>query len=99
MAVYFLDGRRIGQGQAGLDVLRRRITKMPKGSQADKELSAAVFIAHGDGRHAPRVAASPPNRRIELTMNYYTDPILLDVAGAVEKLPDFGVGKSAAAER
>ena len=27
--------------------------------------------------------------RIELTMNYYTDPILLDVAGAVEALPDF----------
>jgi hypothetical protein len=26
--------------------------------------------------------------RIELTMNYYTDPVLLDVAGAVEALPD-----------
>jgi hypothetical protein len=28
--------------------------------------------------------------RIELTMNYYTDPTLLDVAGAVNALPAFG---------
>ena len=27
--------------------------------------------------------------RMELTMNFYTDPVLLDVAGAVEALPDF----------
>lgn len=27
--------------------------------------------------------------RIELTMNYYTDPTLLDVAGTVGALPDF----------
>jgi hypothetical protein len=27
-------------------------------------------------------------------MNYYTDPILLDVDGAVEALPDFGAGKA-----
>jgi len=27
---------------------------------------------------------------IELTMNYYTDPTLLDVAGAVNALPAFG---------
>ncbi len=26
---------------------------------------------------------------IELTMNYYTDPVLLDVAGAMNALPDF----------
>ena len=38
--------------------------------------------------------AAMRHSRIELTMNYYTDPILLDVAGAVEKLPDFGAGKA-----
>jgi len=26
---------------------------------------------------------------MELTINYYTDPVLLDIAGAVESLPDF----------
>jgi hypothetical protein len=26
---------------------------------------------------------------MELTMTFYTDPVLLDVAGAVEALPDF----------
>jgi len=32
--------------------------------------------------------------RIELTMNYYTDPVLLDVAGAMNSLPDFSSGQS-----
>jgi hypothetical protein len=35
--------------------------------------------------------------RMELTNQYYTDPILLDVAGAVNSLPDFvpsGVAES-----
>jgi len=30
---------------------------------------------------------------LELTMNIYTDPALLDVAGAVEALPRFGTGR------
>ena len=33
--------------------------------------------------------AATRHSRIELTMNYYTDPVLLDVAGAVEALPNF----------
>ncbi len=38
----------------------------------------------------PRTAmAAMRHSRIELTMNYYTDPILLDVAGAVNSLPEF----------
>jgi len=43
----------------------------------------------------PRTAmAAMRHSRIELTMNYYTDPVLLDFAGAVESLPDFaGTGK------
>ena len=38
----------------------------------------------------PRVAqAAMRHSRIELTTNFYTDPALLDVAGAVNALPDF----------
>jgi hypothetical protein len=37
----------------------------------------------------PRIAQDlMRHSRIKLTMDYYTDPILLDVAGAVESLPD-----------
>ena len=36
-----------------------------------------------------RAMAAMRHSRIELTMNYYTDPILLDVAGAVGALPNF----------
>ena len=38
----------------------------------------------------PRVAqAAMRHSRIELTTNFYTDPALLDVNGAVNALPDF----------
>lgn len=38
----------------------------------------------------PRTAmAAMRHSRIELTMNFYTDPVLLDIAGAVEALPNF----------
>jgi integrase len=38
----------------------------------------------------PRVAmAAMRHSRIELTMNLYTDPALLDVAGAINALPSF----------
>jgi len=47
----------------------------------------------------PRVAqAALRHSRIELTMNLYTDPALLDVAGAVNALPDFVEGRSGAAQ-
>jgi integrase len=46
----------------------------------------------------PRVAQQAMRHsRMELTNQYYTDPILLDVAGAVNSLPDFvpsGVAES-----
>jgi len=38
--------------------------------------------------------AAMRHSRIELTMNYYTDPVLLDVAGAVEALPEFRASTS-----
>ena len=54
-------------------------------------------LQHTFGTHlaragvAPRVAmAAMRHSSLELTMNVYTDPALLDVAGAVEALPAFG---------
>ncbi len=37
--------------------------------------------------------------RIELTMTYYTNPVLLDVAGAMNSLPDFSSGQGGSAGR
>ena len=37
--------------------------------------------------------------RIDLTMNYYTAPVLLDVAGAMNALPDFSSGQGDSASR
>ena len=41
------------------------------------------------GVHPRTAMAAMRHSRIELTMNLYTDPVLLDVAGAVEALPSF----------
>ena len=41
--------------------------------------------------------AAMRHSRIDLTVSYYTDPILLDVAGAMESLPDFQTPGSARA--
>ena len=41
------------------------------------------------GVHPRTAMAAMRHSRIELTMNYYTDPTLLDVAGAVNALPAF----------
>lgn len=53
-------------------------------------------MSHNFGTHLsasgghPRTAmAAMRHSRMELTMNYYTDATLLDVAGAVRALPDF----------
>ena len=49
---------------------------------------------------APRVAqAAMRHSSIDLTMNAYTDPRLLDVQGAVESLPDFSVTNEPAENR
>jgi len=52
-------------------------------------------LRHTFGTHLSRVGVEPRtaqaamrHSRIDLTMNVYTDPRLLDVAGAVERLPD-----------
>ncbi|MCD4824940.1 MAG: tyrosine-type recombinase/integrase [Phycisphaerae bacterium] len=53
-------------------------------------------LRHTFGTHlaragvAPRTAmAAMRHSKIELTMNVYTDPALLDIAGAVDSLPAF----------
>jgi integrase len=48
----------------------------------------------------PRVAmAAMRHSRIELTMNLYTDPVLLDVAGAVQSLPSFAADQDSQRRR
>ncbi|MEX0652558.1 MAG: tyrosine-type recombinase/integrase [Phycisphaeraceae bacterium] len=46
------------------------------------------------GVHPRTAMAAMRHSRMELTMNYYTDPTLLDVAGAVNALPAFGTSRS-----
>ena len=49
---------------------------------------------------APRTAqAAMRHSSLDLTMNVYTDPTLLDVAGAVEVLPDLSVTDESADAR
>jgi len=47
------------------------------------------------GNVAPRVAqAAMRHSTIDLTMNVYTDPQLLDVAGALDRLPELWLASS-----
>ncbi|MFA5291907.1 MAG: site-specific integrase [Phycisphaerae bacterium] len=62
-------------------------------------------LRHTFGTHlskagvAPRVAhAAMRHSSIDLTMNIYTDPTLLDVAGAINSLPKFTVSQSNSAK-
>jgi len=49
------------------------------------------------GVHPRTAMAAMRHSRIELTMNLYTDPVLLAVAGAVGALPRFGEKEAVAA--
>jgi hypothetical protein len=52
------------------------------------------------GNVAPRTAqAAMRHSSLDLTMNVYTDPQLLDVAGALERLPELAVYGTLGAER
>jgi len=52
------------------------------------------------GNVAPRTAqAAMRHSSIDLTMNVYTDPQLLDVAGALHALPELSLASSAPADR
>jgi len=63
------------------------------------------WLRHTFGTHlskngvAPRTAqAAMRHSNIHLTMNVYTDPSLLDVAGALEALPDLSLQEVAQAD-
>jgi integrase len=63
----------------------------PRGRVVDLHALRHTFGTHlARAGVAPRVAmAAMRHSSLELTMNVYTDPALLDVAGAVEALPAF----------
>ncbi|MCY3020196.1 MAG: tyrosine-type recombinase/integrase [Planctomycetota bacterium] len=67
----------------------------PRGRVVDIHALRHTFGTHLStaGVHPRTAMAAMRHSRIELTMNYYTDPVLLDVAGAVEALPDFTGGQ------
>jgi len=66
-----------------------------RGRQVDIHALRHTFGTHLSASGVrPRTAmAAMRHSRIELTMNYYTDPVLLDVAGAMNSLPDFSAGQ------
>jgi len=70
-----------------------------RGRQVDIHALRHTFGTHlsASGVHPRTAMAAMRHSRIELTMNYYTDPVLLDVAGAVGSLPDFSSGQREAA--
>ena len=49
--------------------------------------------------HSRAAMAAVRHSRIEPTMNYYTDPVPLDMAGAVGTLPNFSADQSDSATR
>jgi len=71
--------------------------KDARGRVADIHALRHTFGTHlsAAGVHPRTTMAAMRHSRIELTMNLYTDPILLDVAGAVNALPNF-IAKPAA---
>lgn len=69
---------------------------IPKRDERDGVIDGHA-LRHTFGTHLsasgvhPRTAmAAMRHSRMELTMNYYTDPTLLDIAGAVNSLPAYG---------
>jgi len=72
-----------------------------RGRQVDIHALRHTFGTHlsASGVHPRTAMAAMRHSRIELTMNYYTDPVLLDVAGAMNSLPNFSSGQGDTAKR
>ena len=70
--------------------------KDPRGRVVDIHALRHTFGNHlsATGTHPRTAMAAMRHSRIDLAMNYYTDPVLLDVAGAMNSLPDFSSGQS-----
>jgi len=64
----------------------------PRNRVVDNHAFRHTFGTHlsASGVHPRTAMAAMRHSRMELTMNYYTDPTLLDIAGAVNSLPAFG---------
>lgn len=72
-----------------------KLAKIPKIDDAGRTIHVHG-LRHTFGTHLSKAGASPRTAQaamrhsdLGLTMNVYTDPKLLDVRGAVERLPDF----------
>ena len=71
-----------------------RLAGIPKTDDRGRTIDVHA-LRHSFGTHLSRAGVEPRtaqaamrHSKIDLTMNTYTDPRLLDVAGAVERLPD-----------
>ena len=71
-----------------------------RGRVVDIHALRTTFATHlaVAGVHPRITQAAMRHSRMELTNTYYTDPALLDVAGAVNALPDFAAAAPTAAE-
>lgn len=69
--------------------LGQRRVDIPVGVAYGDDLDKARRVAVAAGCPAELQRSWMRHSRIELTMNLYTDPVLLDVAGAVKALPTF----------
>jgi hypothetical protein len=76
--------------------LERLITECRWNRLIDIHALRHTFGTHlsASGVHPRTAMAAMRHRRMELTMVHYTDPTLLDVAGAVNALPAFGAAAS-----
>ena len=91
-----------------LRILNRdlRAAGIPKRDDRDRTVDVHA-LRHSFGTHLSRAGVEPRTAQaamrhsdISLTMNVYTDPRLLDIAGAVERLPDLPLdGSNATAAR
>jgi hypothetical protein len=63
---------------------------MGKINESARPASTSLVTRPASGVHPRAAMAAMRHSRIDLTMNYCTDPTLLDVAGAVNALPAFG---------
>ena len=73
----------------------------PRSLWSRRSRAVRAALRHTFGTHLsaagvrPRTAmAAMRHSRIDTTMNCTTDPVLLDVAGAMNSLPDFARGQS-----
>ena len=100
--------RRLAEAEAAANAATRfflRLTGIPKkdgrGRTIDVHAMRHTFgTLLSRGNVAPRTAqAAMRHSSIDLTMNVYTDPQLLDVAGALERLPELPLAAALPAGR